>query len=161
VRERLLRTEPTEPTGGAGSDLLLAALAYYQARLGVDRELCLELAEQALRSRALEHGSAFGLYYALLAVGGAGELQAAPGGRSCARGGGGGVDARAGTGPPAGRSADHAQHADLEGVLRVPAGRASGRRIGRARGPGARRSDRLPAGERLHGRIPGRDPDRA
>src|SRR5262249_34932451 len=77
VRELLARVEPEELTGGEGSDLLLAALAYYEARLGTDRKLCVRLAERALRSQALEQGSSFGLYYALIAMAVAGEWQTA------------------------------------------------------------------------------------
>ena len=62
------RLKPAELTGGAGSELLLAAFAHYQARLGIDRALCLVLADRALDSGSMEHGSSFGLYYALIAM---------------------------------------------------------------------------------------------
>jgi DNA-binding CsgD family transcriptional regulator/tetratricopeptide (TPR) repeat protein len=77
ARELLARVEPERLTGGEGSDLLLAALAYYEARLGTDRKQCIELAERALRSQTLEQGSSFGLYYALIAMAVAGQWQSA------------------------------------------------------------------------------------
>jgi hypothetical protein len=79
VRELLARVDPEEFVGGAGSDVLLAALSYYEARRGRDRDRCLTLANRALRSRSLDLGSSFGLYYALIATAVAGELDTAAG----------------------------------------------------------------------------------
>ena len=76
--ERLTRIDPELLAGGEGSDLLLlAVLAYNEARLGRDRARCVALAERALRGSTLEEGASFGLYYALLAMGFAGELETA------------------------------------------------------------------------------------
>ena len=125
--ERLTRIDPESLAGGEGSDLLLAVLAYNEARLGRDRARCVALAERALRGSTLEEGASFGLYYALLAMGFAGELETATA-----------IWNRALSAARARRPAHHAQHADLARLLRAAPRRAPRRRIGRARGPGAR-----------------------
>jgi DNA-binding CsgD family transcriptional regulator len=71
------RVNHVELGGGPSSDLLLAALAYYEARRGQDRALSLSLAAKALRSQTLEHGASFGLYYAVIALIVAGDLDTA------------------------------------------------------------------------------------
>ena len=75
--EYLERLREEELGDGIGTDVLLATLAYYEARRGIDRRRSIELAERSLVSGRLRTEGARALYYAGYTLAIAGETEAA------------------------------------------------------------------------------------
>jgi len=77
ARELLATVSEQDLAGGFGSDLLLAALAYHETRLGGDRTRAVGLAERSLASGSLEREATFALYQAPDALVRAGHVEPA------------------------------------------------------------------------------------
>jgi DNA-binding CsgD family transcriptional regulator len=63
--------------GGPGSEILLATMAHYEFRLGLRRELAVELARRALAPGNLSASGSLAFYYAVIALHGSGLLDEA------------------------------------------------------------------------------------
>jgi DNA-binding CsgD family transcriptional regulator len=63
--------------GGLGSEILLATMAHHEYRLGLHRELAIELARRALAAGSLLASGSFAFYYAALVLARAGLLNEA------------------------------------------------------------------------------------
>jgi DNA-binding CsgD family transcriptional regulator len=79
VRELVTRVDDQTLSGGFGTDLILAGLAHYETRRGLDRARTLELAERAIATRLVERAAGHALYYPPHALGAAGNVSAAMG----------------------------------------------------------------------------------
>ena len=77
AREQLSRVDESNLSGGFGTDVLLAALAHYEMRRGVDRARTLALAGQSVASGLLERTAGYSLYYPPNALGVAGDVASA------------------------------------------------------------------------------------
>jgi DNA-binding CsgD family transcriptional regulator len=77
ARELLAAVSDQGLAGGFGTDMLLAALAYHETRLGADRARAVALAERSLASGSLEREATFALYQAPDALVRAGHLESA------------------------------------------------------------------------------------
>jgi len=76
ARKLLAEVGEREREGGSVSDALLASLAHYETRRGVDRERTVALAERSLASGWAERESAGAVFYAAMAFGFAGLTDA-------------------------------------------------------------------------------------
>ena len=79
VRELVSGVDDESLSGRFGTDLILAGLAHYETRRGIDRMRTLELAERAVASGLVERTAGHALYYAPHALGAAGKVSAAMG----------------------------------------------------------------------------------
>ena len=111
VRGRLAGLKPAELTGGAGSELLLAAFAHYQARLGIDRAAVPLTVRTGSRQR--QHGARV-IVRPLLRTDRDGCCWPPPDGRVR-------VGQRTGRRASPRRSADDGEHVDVDRLLRLPA----------------------------------------
>jgi DNA-binding CsgD family transcriptional regulator len=65
-KARLDELDPDALHGGLGSEILLATMAHYEYRLGLHRELAIELARRALAPGNLLASGSFAFYYAAM-----------------------------------------------------------------------------------------------
>jgi len=76
-QELLAKVSAEDLGGGSVSDVLLATLAHYETRRGLDRERAVTLAKRSLASGSLERESAVAIFYAAFAFSLAGETETA------------------------------------------------------------------------------------
>ena len=77
VTELVSAVDDHSLSGGFGADLLLAGLAHYETRRGLDRARTVDLAERAVASGLVERTAGHALYYPPHALGAAGNMSAA------------------------------------------------------------------------------------
>ena len=76
-KARLDELDPDALHGGLGSEILLATMAHYEYRLGLNRGLAIELARRALAPGHLLASGSFAFYYAAIVLARAGLLDEA------------------------------------------------------------------------------------
>jgi DNA-binding CsgD family transcriptional regulator len=74
AREQLSRIDESTLSGGFGTDVVLAALAHFEMRQGVDRARTVALAERSAASGQVERVGGFSLFYPPNALGIAGNV---------------------------------------------------------------------------------------